>query len=94
MTKPIAMMYLPDDWKTAACEDFMSSLNGWNDTGKPQPGIDGYLWLVFNKPNIDAPEIQVHNAENLTPEDFESLKLLVLAAIEESKQAQAPDEIV
>lgn len=88
MAKPIVVMYIPRDgaFNSSAAdapEKLMRILN--SNYGKPSD--DGqtiypeywldYYWLVFEKRDIDEPQIEVFYEKDFTPIKFEDLKQFI-----------------
>ena len=88
MTKPICVIYIPDDLdlgngRVIAPSELMRILNGWDkEKYRTDDYWADYLWFSFFKSDIDAPEFQVFNGENLTEIQYEELKQLILNSIE------------
>lgn len=80
---PICVMYIPYDYpfysggRIANANDLMASLNGYDDKTKSQGHLGGYLWLVFLKDGIDAPELQYINTQGIEPIQFEEIVKLI-----------------
>ena len=82
---PICVMYIPYDYSfysggiMATPNDLMASLNGYDKNVKPQGHLGGYLWLVFLKDGIEAPELQYINTQGVEPMQYEEIIKLIKA---------------
>lgn len=79
--KPIAVLYLPENIffdQNESVASMMATLNAWGDEGKPAPGLEGYLWFVFKKRDLETPELQVFHPKDFTEIQFQELKQLVI----------------
>lgn len=99
MAKPIAVLYIPPEGAFHARGEegrtiLMRELNG--NYGRPVDGTDkltfpqfwtDYYWLVFEKHDIDQPELQVFYEKDFTPIKFEELKKF----IEDTLKAEKTD---
>lgn len=89
--KPIAVMYIPysDFWgPNMQVSDMMILLNGWDDNKSLGERFEDYLWFVFVKPSIEAPELQVFHPKDFTEIQHQELKKLVTSYIESQNTNQ------
>ena len=99
MPKPIVLMYIPGTYYLPGentANVMMQNMNGWNNKVIPDPEIKKYLWLVFEKNGIDAPEIQVFHPKDFTETQYDDLKSLVidhLRSIRPINSAKPADEL-
>ena len=85
MAQPICVMYIPDDLRFAQSDrqfspsEIMYVLNGWgSEKYQPKLPLGGYLWLVFYKKGIDAPELKTFYEKDMTPIQYEEIKRFIL----------------
>lgn len=83
--KPIAVIYIPysDFWGPGMnISDMMALLNGWDERVTFGERFQDYLWFVFVKQSIEAPELQVFHPKDFTEIQQQELKDLVMKHIE------------
>lgn len=90
--KPIVLMHIPTnldigDGKPASGVSLMNIFNGWDEDKKPYSEFLDYLWLIFDKPHIEAPEIQVFHPKDFTEIQYNELKQLVEDKLKELSNA-------
>ncbi len=85
MAQPICVLYIPDDLILSKSSiklhpnDLMHLLNGWGGWKyDPRPPLGDYLWFVFYKKGIDAPELKTFYEKDMTPIQYEEIKQFIL----------------
>lgn len=91
--KPIVLMHIPTnldvgEGRPVSPVSLMNIFNGWDEHRKPHADFLDYLWLVFDKPYLEAPEIQVFHPKDFTDIQYNELKNLVE---EKLKELQSKD---
>lgn len=87
--KPICVIYFPDQYYATEngnrnwIYEYAGALNGEKIDGRFKLMTDytQYYWFCFYKQDIDAPELQVFNANDITPIQFQELKDIVMEEI-------------
>ena len=98
MAKPICVIYLPLEFhfgndRDNSPMDLMTALNGNFGEEKSHDKIKytdywkEYYWFSFFKDGIDAPEFKVFHEKDFTEIQFQELKSMIEAQLEEMKVA-------
>ncbi len=93
--KPICVIYFPNQFYEKRDNnwiyEYMRYLNGQQSDGdvkwdERKDYWNQYYWFCFYKDDITEPELQVLNAKDITPIQFEELEKLIKEAIEQIKK--------
>ena len=99
MSKPIVVIYFPDNFMTGSGDsnwiyEYMQVLNGESPTNNKwylTHDYTDYHWFCFYKYDIQEPELKVFYEKDFTEIQYQELKQLINEAIKSNVQENLPD---